>query len=516
MPKSTPLSNVDAAWLGMEDPTNLMMVSGILMFDESLDFERLKATLKYRLLNYNRFRQRIVTGRGPLSKPRWVDDPTFDLSAHLHRIALPEPGDCAVLQETISDLVSTPLDFSKPLWQFHLLENVNGGSVLVARLHHAIADGIALMHVLLSLADEDPDAPWPSPDDAKRKRRRGGRLFTMIRSAASVAGKTLRVTGKLVHEGMTAWEDPEHAKKLLAQGGNVAASLGRLLLRPPDPKTAFKGKLGVAKRATWSDAIPLADVKAVGKVTGGTVNDVLLTAMTGALRRYLIGRGEVVDNLNFRAAVPVNLRPVSKAYKLGNQFGLVFLSLPVGIADQLERLFELKRRMDALKDSAEPIVVFGALGAVGKTPDEIQEIVVNLLATKSTAVMTNVPGPRQQLYLAGSPIRDLMFWVPQSGRLGLGVSIISYNGKVRLGVITDIGLVPDPDAIAEAFHTEFDQMMDLVRVAEALEGQETEIPPSPEPEPTPHRCQATTKAGNQCKNKALPASDFCRVHQPKG
>jgi len=476
MPKSTPLSSVDAAWLGMEDPTNLMMVSGILMFDEPLDFERLKATLKYRLLNYERFRQRVVTRRGPLRKPRWVDDPTFDLSAHLHRIALPEPGDRAVLQETISDLVSTPLDFSKPLWQFHLLENFNGGSVLVTRLHHAIADGIALMHVLLSLADEDADAPWPSPDDAKPRRRSRGRLFTMLRSAASMAGKTVRVTGKLVHEGMTAWENPEHAKKLLAQGGNVAASLGRLLLRPPDPKTAFKGKLGVAKRATWSKAIPLVDVKAIGKVTGGTVNDVLLTAMTGALRRYLIGRGEAVDNLNFRAAVPVNLRPISKAYQLGNQFGLVFLSLPVGIADQLERLFELKRRMDALKNSAEPIVVFGALGAVGKTPDEIQEIVVNLLATKSTAVMTNVPGPRQQLYLAGSPIQDLMFWVPQSGRLGLGVSIISYNGKVRLGVITDAGLVPDPDAITEAFHAEFDQMMDLVRVAEELEKQETEIP----------------------------------------
>jgi len=508
MPNSIPLSNVDAAWLGMEDPTNLMMVSGVLIFDEALDFERLKATIQYRLLNYNRFRQRVIGGRGPLGKPRWEEDPTFDLSAHLHRVALPKPGDSAVLQATVSDLLSTPLDFSKPLWQIHILENFDGGSVLVARLHHAIADGIALMQVLLSLADEDPDAPWPSPDDGKRKRRRGGRLFSMLRSAASMAGKTIRVTEKLIHEGMEAWVHPKHARKLLALGGDVAASTGRLFLRPPDPKTAFKGTLGVAKRAIWSREIPLPDVKAVGRVTGGTVNDVLLTAMTGALRRYLQGRGENVDGLNFRAAVPVNLRSSGKIHRLGNKFGLVFLSLPVGIEDQLERLVELKRRMDALKGSAEAVVAFGALGAIGQSPDEIQDLVVNMIGAKSTAVMTNVPGPRQLLYLAGSPIRDLMFWVPQSGRLGLGVSIISYNNKVRLGVVTDVGLVPDPDTIAEAFNREFDEMMDLVRVADELNGQDASPASS-----APNRCQAQTKAGNQCKNKPLPGSDYCRVHQ---
>jgi WS/DGAT/MGAT family acyltransferase len=209
----------------------------------------------------------------------------------------------------------------------------------------------------------------------------------------------------------------------------------------------------------------LPEIKLIGGELGGTLNDVLLTAMSGALRRYLLARGEKVEGLNFRAIVPVDLRKPGTEKELGNKFGLVFLSLPVGVVDPDERLGELRRRMDSLKGSLEAPVAFGILNTIGVMPQSLQDIVVNIFGLKGTAVMTNVIGPREQLYLAGAPLDSLMFWVPQSGHLGLGVSILSYNGHVWMGTITDAGLVPDPDAIIDAFHTEFYELLEEARGA---------------------------------------------------
>jgi len=226
---------------------------------------------------------------------------------------------------------------------------------------------------------------------------------------------------------------------------------------PADPDTIFKGSLGTAKRCAWSEVLPLADVKAYSKSVGATINDVLLTGVAGALRRYLLSRGEEVgDDLDLRAIVPVNLRPEDAAEQLGNRFGLVFLALPVGVEDRIERLRELKRRMDEIKNSTEAVVTYAVLNAVGSASASVESLAVQFFGSKATAVMTNVPGPRKELYLAGKAMRSIMVWVPQSARLGLGVSILSYAGQVRLGVATDAGLVPDPGAIIEAFQHEME------------------------------------------------------------
>ena len=244
-------------------------------------------------------------------------------------------------------------------------------------------------------------------------------------------------------------------------GAGSLAALGRLLLLPPDPQTILKGSLDVAKLAAWSAPVSLEDIKLVGKITGGTVNDVLLTAVTGALRRYLLDHSQQVSHLNLRAVVPVNLRPIELDVDLGNRFGLVFLSLPVGVADPLERLHESKRRMDALKGTPEAMVAFGILYLMGMVPIEIQDIITFIFQTKATAVMTNVPGPREKRYLAGALLDSVMFWVPQAGHLGLGISIMSYAGRVWLGVASDEGLIPDPQAIAAAFEQEFAHLYTL-------------------------------------------------------
>ncbi|MDW8148771.1 MAG: WS/DGAT domain-containing protein [Roseiflexaceae bacterium] len=203
-----------------------------------------------------------------------------------------------------------------------------------------------------------------------------------------------------------------------------------------------------------------------------TINDVLLNAVTGALRRYMVSRGAIVDGLNIRAVVPVNLRPPGPVTELGNRFSLVFLDLPVGIDDPFDRLLELKRRMEGIKSSPEAAIAFSVLNMLGLMPQQVVELVVNLFGSKATAVMTNVPGPRQRIYLAGSPIRQIMFWVPQAGHLGLGVSIFSYAGNVLVGIAVDAGLVPNPDAIVAAFHAEFSDLLRLARIVtgnEALE-----------------------------------------------
>ena len=543
------LSNVDTAWLRMEDPTNLMMITGVLVFGTPLDYERLQATLAYGLLRFDRFRKRVVQSPLPGGKPFWEDDPDLDLNYHLQRASLPPPGDQAALQDVVSLLASTQLDQSRPLWQFHLIENYGEGCALVCRLHHCIGDGLALVYVLLSLADTEPDAAWPviQPEmEGRRRRQQGRKALRPVRSAFTATRHLARATRQQCQELRS---HPSRILDLARVGAGGTAALGRLVLRWPDPKTIFKGELGVPKRAAWSAPIPLQDVKDAGKGLGGTVNDVLLTAMTGGLRRYLSSRGEPVAGLNIRAIVPVNLRRPGTEAELGNKFGLVFLSLPVGTADPVDRVDLLSQRMNDLKGSLEAPVAFGILNAIGMSPQAIQDIVVDIFQTKGTAVMTNVIGPRQQIYLAGAPLEALMFWVPQSGRLGMGVSILSYAGQVWMGVITDESLVPDPEAIIAGFHAEFESLLAaaqrsegattidemssllddaLAKLDQVLKDQAiatgaatTETPteePPPEQVPAeraPARCQALTKTGAPCKNRPLSGSRFCHVHQPE-
>jgi diacylglycerol O-acyltransferase / wax synthase len=474
MGKTEPLTNVDAAWLGMEDPTNLMMVSGIITFDSPIAYEKLKAVLENRFLQFRRFRQRVIKMRLPLAPAYWEDDPYFDINSHLHHVALPAPGDKAILQDMVSDLLSTPLDFSKPLWHIHLIDNYGDGCAIMTRLHHCIADGMALVTVLLSMTDFTPDAPQPkAKPQLEEKETLSGPIGAIFKQAASTAKTFRKLTRNIISEGMETITNPTHAIELALKGSDNALATSRLVLRTPDPKTIFKGELGVAKRAAWSNPLPLKDVKRIRKATGSTVNDVLVSAMTGGLRRYMLNRGEDVTDLNFRAAVPVNLRKQDEMSELGNKFGIVFLSLPVGIGDPLERLAEVNRRMNELKGSQEAPASFAILNAIGLSPRDAQEELVKMFGSKATAVMTNVPGPPMPLYMAGSKINGLMFWVPQSGRVSLGISILSYANKVFLGVATDAGLVPNPDEIIEGFYEEYEALMALVYQADEMAAAET-------------------------------------------
>jgi WS/DGAT/MGAT family acyltransferase len=442
------MSFVDAAWLAMEDPRNLMMVTGVLILDGRPDPDRLRSMFEERLLRFDRFRQRIERPPLGLGMPSWRDDERFDLNLHMHRVALPEPADKEALETLVSDLLSTPLDLTKSPWQIHVVE-YGPDTVLVARLHHSIADGIALMRVLLSLTDTSarPDRRRKMKDEKEKAatadpwRRAGEWLWTMGSDLAREPARVLASSAGV--------------------GAGAAATLAQLAMLPEDPPSVLKGPLGVAKRAVWSDPLPLPEIKKAGKRHGATVNDILLSAVAGGLRRYLLERRALEDGLEVRATVPVNLRPPDASPELGNRFGLVFLPLPLGIEDPLQRLREMHLRATDLKSSMQPIVAFGVLHALGMLPGLARDRAISFFGSKATAVITNVPGPQKRLYMAGRPLRQVLFWVPQAGRLGLGISMLSYANEVVVGVAADVGLVPDPERMVAAFHDELEQLLAL-------------------------------------------------------
>lgn len=449
-------SFVDAAWLHMDEPTNMAVISGVIMFDEPLDFNVLKELIRARLLRVRRFRQRVREPLFGVGIPRWEDDPNFDLDAHLHRIALPAPHDQQALHDLVGDLMSMPLDFTKPLWQYHLVENYMGGCALICRLHHSMGDGIALVQVLLSLAD---DAVVPAEETALTVTSNGNGA----RKRGSMLGNALKLARSSTNYVTQTVSSRQKLRDTALLGASGSRALGKLLFIGPDTHSMFKGKCGVMKRAAWTQALPLTEVKYVARTLGGTINDTLISAVAGALRRYLDARGVDTQDMNLRAIVPVNLRAPGDLDldSLGNRFGLVFLSLPVGIEDPLLRMAILKDRMDDIKRSPEAYVAFGILGTIGATPVAVERLINTIFGMKATAVMTNVPGPREPLYLAGNRIRTLMFWVPTPAHLGLGVSIISYAGQVNVGINTDARLIPDPDEITASFMEEFDALRAL-------------------------------------------------------
>ena len=441
-----PMAKVDTAWLRMESPTNLMMITGVLTFAAPLDLKKMRELIASRFLAYRRFGQKPVdTGAAAF----WETVPKPDLRWHVRTAKLPRKADKRALEKFVSELASTPLDQARPLWQFHLIENYRGGSVLIARIHHCYADGLALVQVMLSLTDAAARA------ESKKSwlpRERGGVIARLLAPARTGISRALAHGGALMR-------NPVLAATMVREGSEIARELAIALNLADDPPTAFKnGALGARKCCAWAEPLPLAEVKALGRILRCTVNDVLLACAAGALRGYLRDLGEPVDGITIRATVPVNLRPLEHARQLGNHFGLVFLDLPVGEANPLRRLERVAASMRELKRSKQAALTFGLLAAVGMAPAALQRMALDLFSRKASTVATNVPGPKKPLYLAGVEVAELMFWVPQNGTIGLGVSILSYNGRVHFGLIADQRRVADPDAIAQRFAREVENL----------------------------------------------------------
>lgn len=460
------MSRVDTAWLRMDSASNLMMIVGVWVVKPGLAYADLCARAEESLLKFRRFKQRVVEDTAGAT---WVDDKNFDLSQHIVIEKLPKTSKATeqiALQDRIAELAMQPLNPKRPLWQFHLVENYDGGSVMIMRIHHCIADGISLIAVCMSMMDGGARPHTRKVKTNKRGGLEGAEDWladNLIKPLTHLAVAALDKTGDGLVNSLDMLGDPKHG---MAQGMETTAHLANmafklagdaagLLLMKDDSPTRLKGQPGTTKKVAWCQPIPLAEVKAVGKALNCSINDVLLSCVAGAIGAYLRSFGDKVEGLDIRAMVPVNLRPIEQAYKLGNHFGLAPVVLPIGLENPIERVYEVRRRMSQLKGSTQPLLAFGMLAVAGTLIKPAQEALLNVFSKKTTAVMTNVPGPAQKLQFCGSTLEQTLFWVPQSGSVGLGVSILSYGGGVQFGIISDSTLCPDPQKIIDEFEPEF-------------------------------------------------------------
>ena len=472
LPPAQRMSRVDTAWLRMDNDVNLMMIVGVWLLTPAITLEALRQRIQSKLLKYDRFLQKAVPdAMGAM----WMSDETFDITRHVVRTTLqPERGESErhALQRLCGELATTPLDPARPLWQFHLIEDYEGGSAMVARVHHCIGDGIALISVMMSITDGGSDPPKrrqkpPEQDGDHPEQDHDWLSDAVIKPLTDLTVKAIAMYGDGVGKSMDMLSHPGQpllsgmgmGKDMARTGMKVVGDVAALAVMADDSPTLLKGKPNGKKMVAWSEPLSLEQVKTIGKGLGCTVNDVLLACVAGALGAHLQSRGQDPEGKEIRAMVPVNLRPLDQAWHLGNRFGLAPLVLPVGINNPVERVYAVRRRMDELKGSYQPLLAFAVLSVSGLFIKPVQDAVLGLFAKKATAVMTNVPGPAVPLKFCGSTLRQNMFWVPASGDIGVGVSILSYGGGVQFGLITDQQLCPDPQDIIDRFEPEFDKLL---------------------------------------------------------
>ncbi|HSC62908.1 MAG TPA: wax ester/triacylglycerol synthase family O-acyltransferase [Caldimonas sp.] len=457
------MSRVDTAWLRMDNDVNLMMIVGVWLLTPAIDYETLCRRVEEKLLCYDRFRHvvaRDATGA------YWCDDTRFDVHRHVVRDKLVRrkgQSEREALQERVGVLASEPLDPRRPLWQFHLIERYEGGSALVARVHHCIGDGIALISVMMAITDGGASPPRRARPGKSADDGADWLTEAVLKPLGGLSTKAAALAEASIARALEVLADPQQGIAGTIAGARLGAKVmgdvAAMALMADDSPTLLKGKPSGEKRVAWGEPVPLADVKAIGKALGGSINDVLLASVAGAIGAWLREQGDDPAGKEIRAMVPVNLRPLEEAWQLGNRFGLAPLVLPIGIENPVERVLAVRARMDELKSSYQPLLAFAILAVAGQMVQPVQDAILGLFAKKATAVMTNVPGPAEPLRLCGSTLRQTMFWVPASGDLGVGVSILSYGGGVQFGLVTDEALCADPQGIIDRFEPEFEKLL---------------------------------------------------------
>jgi WS/DGAT/MGAT family acyltransferase len=457
--QSKPLNGVDIAWLRMDTPTNLMIINAMII-TETMDYQYFRNTIQNRFLYFPRFSTRPTLDGGEYV---WEPDPFFDLDNHVKKVALPGKADKKALQQYVADQISVPFDASKPLWQLQFVENYDGGNAVILRVHHCYADGLALISVFNSITDSSANvAPFSYPSKASNEDvpHNTDQLTAYQRvwgGATDKAEKYAKFAKKLSSEGMNVLRDQDAMNKLVGDGVRAAAELAQLATMPADPKRTIKGKLGVRKTCAWSEPVSFDKFRGIAKVVGCSINDLLLSCVAGAFREEMIDAGEELDGRRAHVTLPVNIRPPEDIDQsqnpdaLCNYFGTVFAALPVDIENPLERVYKIKHDMIALKQSLQPALSFGILYASGLLPRAMQKTLTESFGNKTSAVLSNVPGSREPRYLAGAKIKEQMFWVPQTGDLGLGLSIISYGGQIQFGLVGDARLFPNPERLVNRF-----------------------------------------------------------------
>lgn len=461
------MAAIDHLMLSMDQPGPPPIITGFLEFERPLDFKRLEAAVQDRLLRHERFKKRVCRPAGPVETARWETDANFDLKAHLFVAPAPYPGNKEQLQALFSSLASKPLDPERPLWQIHYIKNIeSGGSLLFFRVHHCIADGIAMAQLLVSLTDEDPGArPGARLNGSNAATRKHPK--TALRRPPQ-GGKKLCDAGDFAIRGFkNVLSNPCYAKKRVKTAGQAfsegAGTIARVLMLPPDSRFFFKGERGHKRGIAWSEPLPLADVKKAAAHFNATVNDIVVALATGGLRRYLKQHEDLEGKPGIRMAIPVNLRPPGSEradhVALENRIGFLLAELPVYIRNPGRRIRRVRNMLNRLKQSSDMVFAWAGLHALGTVPPDMARKTAYHLAGKITGIISNVPGPGRSLCFAGEKLKKVMFWLPLLKGLSLGISIISYNNAVFMGIVTDSRIVPDPETISGHIEDEFKALL---------------------------------------------------------
>lgn len=444
-----PLPAADTAWLRMDSATNPMVVTALMIFDGRLTLQQLERVVRERMLIFERFRMRPRRRR--FRQIGWIPDEHLAARLPIEEVLLEGPATVERLEPIVSHLLGEHLDQSRALWRAYLVHGSEGSSAVIIRIHHAVADGMILLRVLDSITEPmgPPQAARSSAASLQRRRR-------------------LPLPGWL--HGLF---------DLLLQG----VSLLRLLTLPADRHSALRGPVGIHKRASWTAPFTVESIKRAAHARGATVNDLLMAAVAGGVRRFLQTRGDPLQR-NLRALIPVDLRG-GDLRKPGNRFGLVFLPVPIAEGDRNERVARVIEAMNRLKRMEEAPIAYHVLQMIGLVSPALQRMLVRLFERKVSMIVTNVRGPTMRRSLAGVPLRHLLFWVPQAASLSTGISLFSYAGEVTIGVATDAELLPHPRILAALLEDELERLVvDPVPVAK---GQLESRRERPEAAPPPLR-----------------------------
>jgi diacylglycerol O-acyltransferase len=526
----------DALWLEMDRPNNLMVVDSVIWTADPLDWDRVREVTQERLsTRYPVFRSRAV--KDDDGSWWWEVDDDFDFDDHVSIVDLDDPNDVRELQELVAGHRTEMLDRSRPLWQAIWVNRYRTGSAMILRTHHAIADGMRMVELAMSLFDASPEggpilAPGvtqhaahptepgkPLPERLRSSAAKSARQVadaasdaasrlgetasdpfgtavsvtgTVVSGMVDAAAKVPAVVGGMLDFGKLALVNPVGAGHTLitsvwatASGaaGSVESSVRqalpgggplvdvfsaapgdvdtvrKLLLGTRNDTTMWTGEAGDDKGVAWSEPLPLADVKAVAKANGATVNDVLVTCVAGALHDYLEAHDARCASVTFM--VPVNLKPIDLSLPddLGNGFALVQLELPTDQPDALQVLSVAKRRMDRIKHGHEAAVAFRLQETIAGLNRGLYEASVDLFTNRTLGTLTNVPGPPIPVYMAGSRVEGICGWAPVSGNQPMSFTIYSYDGNVIVGIACDKTLVPDHEMIVDGFAIAFDRLL---------------------------------------------------------
>jgi WS/DGAT/MGAT family acyltransferase len=437
-----------------------MHVGGVLIFEGTVTREEVVRRLRERIHLIPRYAMRLDEAPLGIANPVWVDDEHYDPDRHVRRIALPAPGGREQLEELVGDLMSERLDRSRALWQLHVVEGLAGGrTALVARMHHALVDGIAAVDVSTVVLDPTPDALEIETPDASPPASTRIPGTARADALARITAARLHVPRKLARDmaSRALALDPRGTAKQVKTAAGVVGELARI--RPQAPATRLNAAIGPDRLFAMARA-DLDEVKAIRRATGATVNDVLLTAVALMLSEFLDDAPDEVV-----ALVPVSMRTEDERGELGNRISTVFVDLPLR-GEPLERLARISTEMNEVKASAQ--VRAGALivGATGLAPPLVSSLAVRAMsgARMFNLVVSNVPGPQQTFYLAGVPLREVYPAVPLNPRnQAFTVGILSYDGGVHFGLLADRDTVPDVGDAAAGLERALSVLTDSAR-----------------------------------------------------